>query len=69
MIVVITLRVHRASLWILGEYATSSEDIQNMMTQIRQALGEVRSLNLVMEFWISYEQFIISFWGKDSHCR
>ncbi|GAB6021950.1 Coatomer subunit beta [Chamberlinius hualienensis] len=36
-----SVKVHRASLWILGEYATSVDDIQNMMTQIRQSLGEI----------------------------
>lgn len=36
-----SVRVHRAALWILGEYANSVEDIQSMMTQIRQSLGEI----------------------------
>lgn len=35
-------RIHRAALWILGEYCETNEDIQNVMTMIRQALGEVR---------------------------
>lgn len=34
-------RIHRAALWILGEYCTTAEDIQSVMTLIRQALGEV----------------------------
>ena len=39
--VYILFRIHRAALWILGEYCTSSEDIQSVMTLIRQSLGEV----------------------------
>lgn len=35
-------RIHRAALWILGEYCETNDDIQNVMTMIRQALGEVR---------------------------
>lgn len=35
------LKIHRAALWILGEYCTSSEDIQSVMTLIRQSLGEI----------------------------
>uniref|UniRef100_T1JB85 Coatomer subunit beta n=1 Tax=Strigamia maritima TaxID=126957 RepID=T1JB85_STRMM len=35
------VKIHRAALWILGEYANSVEDIQNVMTQIRQSLGDV----------------------------
>jgi len=36
-----SMKVHRAAMWILGEYATSSDDIQCVMNQIRQTLGEV----------------------------
>jgi coatomer subunit beta len=35
------VKIHRAALWILGEYCTSKEDIQNVMTIIRQSLGDV----------------------------
>ncbi|XP_071134136.1 coatomer subunit beta-like isoform X1 [Mytilus edulis] len=35
------LKIHRAALWILGEYCTNSEDIQSVMTLIRQSLGEI----------------------------
>lgn len=33
--------MHRAGLWILGEYATTPDDIQTVMSQIRQVLGEI----------------------------
>lgn len=33
--------VHRGALWILGEYCDTIEDIQSIMTEIRQALGEI----------------------------
>ncbi|RZF48550.1 hypothetical protein LSTR_LSTR011165 [Laodelphax striatellus] len=36
-----SVKVHRAALWILGEYTTSAEDIQAVMGQIRLALGEI----------------------------
>ncbi|CAD6208057.1 GSCOCG00010331001-RA-CDS [Cotesia congregata] len=35
------VRVHRGALWILGEYATSKEDIESLMGRIRVALGEL----------------------------
>ena len=35
------LKIHRAALWILGEYCSSVEDIQNVMTLIRQSLGDI----------------------------
>ncbi|KAK7494293.1 hypothetical protein BaRGS_00014396 [Batillaria attramentaria] len=35
------MKIHRAALWILGEYCSTTEDIQNVMTLIRQALGEI----------------------------
>lgn len=35
------MKIHRAALWILGEYCTTSEDIQSVMTLIRQSLGEI----------------------------
>jgi len=41
------VRIFRAALWILGEYCSTSEEIQNVMTLIRQSLGEVsRSIAL-----------------------
>ncbi|KAK2588905.1 hypothetical protein KPH14_001763 [Odynerus spinipes] len=36
-----SVKVHRAALWILGEYATSKEDIEAVMGRIRAALGEL----------------------------
>lgn len=33
--------IHRAALWILGEYCTTVEDIAKVVTEIRAALGEV----------------------------
>lgn len=36
-----SVKVHRAALWILGEYAASPDDIQAVMNQVRQTLGEV----------------------------
>lgn len=36
-----SVKVHRAALWILGEYATSREDIEAVMARIRAALGEL----------------------------
>lgn len=35
------MKIHRAALWILGEYCTTSEDIQGVMTLVRQSLGEI----------------------------
>ena len=34
-------KVLRATLWLLGEYCSSVEDIQNVMTFIRQSLGDL----------------------------
>ncbi|KAI5703002.1 hypothetical protein M8J75_006605 [Diaphorina citri] len=36
-----SVKIHRAALWILGEYSTSPDDIQAIMNVTRQALGEV----------------------------
>ena len=35
------VRIHRAALWILGEYCTTIEDIQSVMTEVRNLLGEI----------------------------
>ncbi|XP_069139591.1 coatomer subunit beta-like [Argopecten irradians] len=35
------IKVHRAALWILGEYCTTNEDIQSVMNLIRQSIGEI----------------------------
>ncbi|XP_045198148.1 coatomer subunit beta-like [Mercenaria mercenaria] len=35
------MKIQRAALWILGEYCTTSEDIQGVMTLVRQSLGEI----------------------------
>jgi hypothetical protein len=37
-------KVSRAALWILGEYASTEDDIQAVMSQLRQTLGEVKSI-------------------------
>ncbi len=34
--------IHRAALWILGEYCTSVEEIANVLAEIKTSLGEVR---------------------------
>ena len=36
-----SVKVHRAALWILGEYATTKEDIEAVLSRIRAALGEL----------------------------
>ncbi|XP_047003806.1 coatomer subunit beta [Schistocerca americana] len=36
-----SVKVHRSALWILGEYATTPDDIQSVMNQVRQTLGEI----------------------------
>lgn len=33
--------IHRGSIWILGEYCNTEELVQNVMTEIRQGLGEL----------------------------
>lgn len=35
-----SVKVHRAALWILGEYATSLSDIEAVIKQFHQTLGE-----------------------------
>ena len=42
-------RIHRAALWILGEYCTTSDDIQSIMTLIRQSLGDVSHIAATFE--------------------
>lgn len=36
-----SVKIHRAALWILGEYCEKVEDIQTLMSEIRQSLGEL----------------------------
>lgn len=36
-----SVKIHRAALWILGEYCTSVEDISRVVQEIRTALGEI----------------------------
>lgn len=36
-----SVKIHRAALWILGEYCEKSEDMQTLMSEIRQSLGEL----------------------------
>ncbi|KAG5881682.1 hypothetical protein JTB14_002167 [Gonioctena quinquepunctata] len=40
-----SVKVHRAALWILGEYATSVSDIEAVMQQINQTLGDTPLLD------------------------
>ncbi|XP_071483507.1 coatomer subunit beta-like [Diadema antillarum] len=35
------VKIHRAALWILGEYCTTINDIQSLMTEVRNLLGEI----------------------------
>jgi vesicle coat complex subunit len=35
------VRIYRGALWILGEYCSTKEDIQSVMTEVRRSLGEV----------------------------
>lgn len=37
-------RIYRGALWILGEYCSTKEDIQSVMTEVRRSLGEVKFL-------------------------
>ena len=37
----LSCRIHRAALWILGEYCTTAEEIQSLMNEIRNSLGEI----------------------------
>jgi hypothetical protein len=32
---------YRTALWILGEYATEAEDIDNVFTSLKEVLGEL----------------------------
>jgi len=34
-------KIHRSTLWILGEYCSTTTDIQSVMNEIRQSLGEI----------------------------
>lgn len=34
-------KIHRSALWILGEYCCTLEDIQRVMTEFRQCLGDI----------------------------
>lgn len=36
-----SVKVHRAAIWVLGEYATSADDIRSVMSKVRQSLGEI----------------------------
>ncbi|KAF3829966.1 hypothetical protein GH733_001391 [Mirounga leonina] len=36
-----SLRIYRGALWILGEYCSTKEDIQSVMTEVRRSLGEI----------------------------
>ncbi|OXB80514.1 UNVERIFIED_CONTAM: hypothetical protein H355_016304 [Colinus virginianus] len=33
--------IYRGALWILGEYCSTKEDIQSVMTEVRRSLGEI----------------------------
>lgn len=45
------LRIYRGALWILGEYCSTKEDIQSVMTEVRRSLGEVCLLYLASSLW------------------
>lgn len=36
-----SVKVHRAALWILGEYVTKSKDVLQVIEAVNQALGEI----------------------------
>uniref|UniRef100_A0A2K5CKH9 Coatomer subunit beta n=1 Tax=Aotus nancymaae TaxID=37293 RepID=A0A2K5CKH9_AOTNA len=36
-----SVKIYRGALWILGEYCSTKEDIQSVMTEIRRSLGEI----------------------------
>ncbi|EPQ20021.1 Coatomer subunit beta [Myotis brandtii] len=36
-----SVKIYRGALWILGEYCSTKEDIQSVMTEVRRSLGEV----------------------------
>ncbi|XP_016357831.1 coatomer subunit beta [Sinocyclocheilus anshuiensis] len=36
-----TVKIFRGALWILGEYCSTKEDIQSVMTEVRRSLGEI----------------------------
>merc|ERR1719516_903468 len=35
------VKIHRAALWILGEYCERQSDMQALMSEVRQSLGEI----------------------------
>uniref|UniRef100_A0A8B9HMN0 Coatomer subunit beta n=1 Tax=Astyanax mexicanus TaxID=7994 RepID=A0A8B9HMN0_ASTMX len=39
-----TVKIYRGALWILGEYCSTKDDIQSVMTEVRRSLGEVSSV-------------------------
>lgn len=41
-----SVKVHRAALWILGEYATTIDDIEAVIKQLHQTLGEAPLLEI-----------------------
>uniref|UniRef100_A0A673FRU5 Coatomer protein complex, subunit beta 1 n=1 Tax=Sinocyclocheilus rhinocerous TaxID=307959 RepID=A0A673FRU5_9TELE len=41
-----TVKIFRGALWILGEYCSTKEDIQSVMTEVRRSLGEVCSASV-----------------------
>ena len=36
-----SIKIMRGTLWVLGEYCESAEDIQSLITLIRQSLGDL----------------------------
>lgn len=36
-----SVKVHRAALWILGEFGNSMDDIEAVMKQVHQTLGDI----------------------------
>ena len=35
------VKIHRAALWILGEYCERGQDMQALLSAVRQSLGEI----------------------------
>uniref|UniRef100_A0A8B9HG14 Coatomer subunit beta n=1 Tax=Astyanax mexicanus TaxID=7994 RepID=A0A8B9HG14_ASTMX len=48
-----TVKIYRGALWILGEYCSTKDDIQSVMTEVRRSLGEVSSFYIIVNIIIS----------------
>lgn len=65
-------RIYRGALWILGEYCSTKEDIQSVMTEVRRSLGEVCIVTTLTSPGNpkreSSNKHLCPIW-TDSHCR